>query len=266
MCNIHTLSVKNLSASYSDYQVLSDVSFEVTSGSIICLTGPNGSGKSTLLSLMAGLVLDSLKITTDKKNIRFDTLPVLSLSRKEIAKHIAYMLQNETIAWNYTVRDIVVTGRYAHTVNGRYTESDYAYAEKIIRETEIESLAERRIFSLSGGEMQKVRIARSLAQEPEILLLDEPAASLDFGYQTELLEFIRNLAHNKKIGIAVSIHDLNTASRFADTIALLPRQGRIISGSPAQTLTPENLYNVYGCRFGTFIHPSYNCTQVFTKQ
>jgi len=261
---LHTLSVRNLYASYTGVNVLHGVSLAVHSGEIICLTGPNGSGKSTLLSLLSGIPADTLHIESADTMPEFDGTPIASYSRKNTALHIACMAQDEQSAWNYTVRDIVLTGRYAHTVNGIYSLRDYECVNRVIAEMGIEKLADRRIFSLSGGEAQKVRIARALAQEPDILLLDEPVANLDFGYQAELLSLIKNLAHGHKLGVLVSIHDLNTAARFADRIALLPRHGPCITGTAEEILTAENLSNAYGAQFGIFTHPVYGCPQVYT--
>jgi ABC-type cobalamin/Fe3+-siderophores transport system ATPase subunit len=261
-----TLSVSHLSASYQRTPVLTDVSLRVRSGEVVCLSGPNGSGKSTLLSLMAGIAPEGLAVTSGGGSCAlFCGTPLSSMNRKDTARRIAYMIQDEQTAWNYTARDIILTGRYAHTAAGNYSHSDYETAERIIAETGIEALAGRRIFSLSGGEMQKVRIARALAQEPDILLLDEPAANLDFSYQSELLSLIRHLAHDCGLGVLVTIHDLNTASRFADTIALLPKNRQILSGTPKEVFTAQHLSDTYGVPFGIFTHPSYGCPQAYAK-
>jgi ABC-type cobalamin/Fe3+-siderophores transport system ATPase subunit len=260
----HTLSVQNVCASYGTSVILKNLSLSVHSGEVVCITGPNGSGKSTLLSLLAGIVPGSLHIDSADAMPSFDDTPVVSLGRKKTALHIAYMIQEEKSAWNYTARDIILTGRYAHTAGGIYLQSDYDAADSVIAAMGLEPLAERRIFSMSGGEAQKVRIARALAQEPDMLLLDEPVANLDFGYQAELLTLIKKFAHEHNIGVLVSIHDLNTTSRFADRIALLPRRGPCITGQAACVLTPHNLSVVYGISFGVFTHPVYGCPQVYT--
>jgi ABC-type cobalamin/Fe3+-siderophores transport system ATPase subunit len=261
---LHTLSVQNLCASYNGTRILSGLSLTVHSAEIVCLSGPNGSGKSTLLSLMSGIIPDSLQINSADLMPSFDGIPVASLRRKDAALHIAYMIQSEQSAWNYTARDIVLTGRYAHTINGIYSPHDHDVTDGVIKSMGIEVLSERRVFSLSGGESHKIRIARALAQEPEMILLDEPVANLDFGYQAELLTLIKKLAHERNLGVLVSIHDLNTAARFADRIALLPRGGACITGTAEEVLTVENLTKVYGSKFGIFTHPVYGCPQVYT--
>jgi ABC-type cobalamin/Fe3+-siderophores transport system ATPase subunit len=260
----HILSVQNVCASYGKSVILKNFSLSVHSGEVVCITGPNGSGKSTLLSLLAGIVPDTLHIDSADEMPSFDDTPVVSLGRKEASLHIAYMIQDEKSAWNYTGRGIILTGRYAHTAGGIYQQADYDAVDAVIAAMGLDALAERRIFSMSGGEAQKVRIARALAQEPDMLLLDEPVANLDFGYQAELLTLIKKLAHEKNFGVLVSIHDLNTASRFADRIALLPRGRPCIEGPAECVLTPDTLADVYNVPFGVFTHPVYGCPQVYT--
>ena len=318
------LEVQNLSASWNGVTVLQNVSLTLHAGELVCLTGPNGGGKSTLLTLLAGIKENGLTIDTadvypsfngrllakyeskktspqdneqiQQKNLNHDKAK--PYTRKEVATHISYLTQNETSAWNYKVRDVVLTGRFSHTnISGSYTSHDYEVVDSVLETLHITQLADRNIFSLSGGEFQKVRIARSLAQEPDMLLLDEPVANLDFGYQAELLSFIRDLAHGKKStttsgvnipGVLVSIHDLNTAARFADTLVLLPKidsqkidesrddndstkasatnqNQKMVTGKPEAILTPEVLQSIYGAKFGTFMHPEYGCVQVYTK-
>ena len=274
----NVLEVKNLSASWDGQPVLRNISLALHSGELVCLTGPNGSGKSTLLTLLAGIKETGLEIETADELPSFNGKLLIGglkqkhCTRKEIARHISYLTQNETSSWNYKVRDIVLTGRYSHTgVSGSYSAHDYEVVDSILEELHISSFADKSIFSLSGGEFQKVRIARSLAQEPDMLLLDEPVANLDFGYQAELLFFIQNLAHKQNKGILVSIHDLNTAARFADTLLILSKfkkmnqKQKMVIGKPEEILVPEILKSIYGIQFGTFIHPEYKCIQVYTK-
>lgn len=272
----NVLSIQGVTASWGDDVVLKDISLSIKSGEVVCLTGPNGSGKSTLLTLLAGIKSSDLKVafsSNDKTNcgVFFNDKDISKLNRKEIAKHISYLVQNETSSWNYKVKDVVLTGRFCHTnASGNYSADDYKIADDVMKKLGIAPLSERNVFSLSGGEFQKVRIARSLAQEADFLLLDEPVANLDFEYESELLSIIKCLSHNEKTGVLVSIHDINTAARFADKIILLPKisdrkEQHFFEGSPEQVLTPEILHEVYGSNFGTFIHPEYKCVQVFIK-
>lgn len=197
--------------------------------------------------------------------IWLENKPILQYRPKALAKIRAYLTQTETSAWNYTVRDVVLTGRFAHTSpSGIYTHRDYMVTDEALKQVQISHLANRSVFGLSGGEFQKVRIARCLAQEPHALILDEPVANLDFSYQTELLELLQHLAHKNHLAVLVSIHDLNTAARFADRLAVLPKCRPLITGTPKTVLQPSTLQSVYGHKFGTFVHPAYQCIQVFT--
>lgn len=306
----NTLLIKNINASWNKTKVLTDISLCIKQGDFICLSGANGCGKSTLLTVLSGINVAGLTVCTEqsfdnenktsanhtssnkKKNISLTKKAVINNSvflngkplflykRKETAKHIAYLTQYELSVWNYSVEDIILSGRYCHTNStGIYSQNDYAVVKKVISLLKLESLKDRSVYSLSGGEYQKVRIARSLAQEPDFLLLDEPVANLDFSYQHELLLLLKNIAINgysfsndsqkKYPGILISIHDINTASRFADKLLLLSKINPeinsqfLLSGTPQSLLTKENLRLIYNTDFGIYLHPKFNCPQVF---
>lgn len=241
------LSASNINFSYKKQKVLESVTISVPENTLICLTGPNGAGKSTLLKYLFD------HGTIDGKSFS---------SPKERAKKISFLEQTESSLWDYSVRDFILMGRYCHTRNsGFYSKKDYMVTDSIIEQVQISNLADKSINSISGGEFQKVRIARCLAQEADFLLLDEPVANLDFSYQEEILTILKDLCKTKNYGILVSIHDVNLASRFADKLALLPKLSPLIMGTVEETLTPENLKKTYNCNFKTFIHPVYNCLQ-----
>ena len=266
----NVLKVEGISASWEQNQVLNNVSLSIKSGELVCLTGANGCGKSTLMTIMSGIQNEithgTLKLTQGSGPF-FNNKPLNEMKRKEAARHISYMTQTETSAWNYNVKDIILSGRFPYLdLTGRYSKQDYSIVEDIIKSLHIENLAGRSVFELSGGEYQKVRIARSLAQNPEIMLLDEPVANLDFGYQDELMHLFHNLTRTKNIGILIVIHDINTAARYADRLVLLPKKSCCISGSPSEVLTEENLHKTYPANnFGIFNHPYYNCPQIYIK-
>lgn len=242
------LSASNINFAYKNHKVLDSVTISVPQNSFICLTGPNGSGKSTLLNYLY-------------KNCQIDGMNISS--PKERAKTIGFMGQSETSLWNYSVRDFVLMGRYCHTgASGFYSSKDFQVTDSILEQVQISKLADKSINSISGGEFQKTRIARCLAQEPKFLLLDEPVANLDFSYQEEIISILKDLCKTKDMGILISIHDINLAARFADTIALLPKLSPLIMGTVEETLTAENLKKTYGSSFKTFIHPVYNCLQI----
>ncbi|MBE6344423.1 MAG: ABC transporter ATP-binding protein [Spirochaetaceae bacterium] len=266
----NVLKTESLHAFYNSRQILKEINLSLKPGEFVCLSGPNGSGKSTLMSLLAGTNSEQLKfkgtVFIDKKNI-------LEFKKKELAKKLTYMPQTENSPWNYLVKDIILFGRFPHTsFTGVYHPTDYDIVAQTAETLGISHLLNRQVFSLSGGEFQRVRIARALAQEAKILLLDEPAANLDFVIRFELLKLVKKLAKEKKLSVLVSIHDINLAAVFADKLMLLSAFSeeknigeQLFQGSPHEILTPEILFNVYNRNFGTFIHPEYKCINIFAK-
>lgn len=243
------LLTKNLYASYGKKEILHDISIEIQRGDFVCICGPNGAGKSSLLSMLSGGENENLHI--DKAEIlpSVDEICISKLSRKECAKKIAYMTQTETSVWNYSVFDIVLSGRYPYSFNGHYSSEDRQKAIDVIKELEIENLVDRNVHSLSGGEFQKVRIARALTQNPEFLLLDEPCSSLDLVYESSLLFQLKEIAKNKRIGILISIHDVNLAGKFGNKVLLMPVEKKGIFGNTEEVLNLSNLSQTYGVEF-----------------
>lgn len=258
------LTTERLSASWKNSQVLKDIDITIQRGQLTCITGPNGSGKSTLLTLISSTQEPGLSF---HGNICFKDQHGTSIpaSRKALPLMLSYLPQNEDSTWNYKGRDIIVMGRFPHTGGtGFYSRTDQETVQRTLESLEIEELSEKNILEMSGGEWQKIKIARCLAQDTPYILLDEPVANLDFTFQDQLLSLLKQTAHTTNRGILVSIHDINTASRFADSLILLPKLHPAIQGTPEEVLTEENLSLTYGGRhFGTFIHPRFGCTQVY---
>ena len=268
---ISSLFIENLNAFYGDTKIFSDCTFSLQPGELVCLVGPNGSGKSTLLSVLAGINLDGLKTFSKSSEtipgplLKMKTgnfVPVSSLSRKQTAAVISYLQQDEFSTWNFSVMDYVLQGRFCHAENANYSIEDENIAKEAMEQTGISILAERSIHSLSGGEFQKVRIARCLCQESMFFLFDEPAANLDFVYEPKLLEQLKKIAHEKNKGILVSIHDLNLAARFADRLLLLKKGEPLIQGKPAEVFTEKTIAGVYEWECSVYLHPVFNCLQV----
>lgn len=255
---------KNIKSFWGNNKILDGVNICVEKKKLLCLCGPNGSGKSTLISIMAGLAgFDKLNF---KGSVNLDGKNIYSFKPEELAKKVATLLQSENQTWNYKVKDLVMQGRFCHFKNSFSIPSaqDKKIVDQIICELHIENLAQKNIFEISGGEYQKVRIARCLAQEPEYLLLDEVAANLDFAFQDELFLLLKKIALEKDIGILASVHDLNTASRFCDKLALLKKNGPCYTGATEDLLKPEMLKEIYSSNFAVFTHPFYKCLQVYT--
>ena len=246
------LKVCNLNAGWNKKKILFNINLSIRKGEFICLSGPNGSGKSTLLSIMTGVQTKPVF-----GNIK-ESVPISCLNIKQRAKIVSYMQQKEFPVWDYSVKDIVLTGRFPHTnFTGFYSKADFYAADKAIEELNIKNLANKSIQELSGGEFQKVRIARTVVQETNFMLLDEPVAGLDFSYQEELLSLLKSIAEEKNKGILISIHDINTAARFAQKIALLPKFKPCIYGTPEQIMTKENLSATYNANVEICTHPVY---------
>ena len=260
--------ISKLSAWYGEKPVLSDISFALQQGDFVCLCGPNGAGKSTLLSVMAGVSDAGLKVLGQVGWFRYDashhsTTGASKPSRRELAKLIAYLQQNEYSEWNFLVRDYVLQGRYAYTKRSifgagpaNYAAADYEVVDGVLGELGLSNFSQRYIHELSGGEFQKIRLARALAQTPSFLLLDEPAANLDYVYEPHLMALLRDTAHKKNLGILAAVHDINLAARFADKILLLPpatftatSKKSVLFGSPSDIMNTENLKYTFGVDF-----------------
>lgn len=235
-----TLSVEDLAFGYPGKQVGSGASFALGPGEVMCLLGPNGSGKTTLFKTVLGL------LRPQGGRILVDGEDVARWPRERLARHLAYVPQAHTAFFPFTVRDIVLMGR-ATRVGLFATPSarDRAAAEAALDSLGIGGLADRAYTEISGGERQLALVARALAQEPKLLVMDEPTASLDFGNQVRVLERIAALAHSG-IAVVLSTHDPDHAFLCADRVALL-HGGRLVRlGPPAEAVTPETLKLLYG--------------------
>lgn len=260
---------------YGAKLVLNNINFSLFSGDFVCLCGPNGSGKSTLLSVLASLAEKSLKIQggqtgtvliSKDANEPHNLIPLSSLSQKEKAKKIAYMQQAENSTWDFTVFDFVLQGRFAYSKNGWYSDEDEKIAQESLQELGLATFSNRTIHSLSGGEFQKVRIARALTQQPAFMLLDEPAANIDFVYEPKLLELLQSLAKKKNIGILLSIHDVNLAALYSKKMALLSPNQSFLFGPTEEIFTEQNLSKAFGTNLHTYTHQIYNKLQVTHEQ
>ncbi|MDY3756622.1 MAG: ABC transporter ATP-binding protein [Treponema sp.] len=267
------VQVERLSAWYGKRQVLDNISFSMQAGDFICLSGPNGCGKSTLMTVLAGLGRHKLSTTG---SIQLEGCHLNQLKSKQRAKIISYMSQTESNLWNFTVQDVILTGRYCHTgFTGIYSQQDREIAREAANQLQLKHLLDRRIHSLSGGEFQRVRIARSFCQQPKVLLLDEPAANLDLALRHDLLQATKELAQQQGTAVLMSIHDINLAAAFAQTLALLRPwhslgenqaiTSQLLLGSPQQVMTPANLQQVYNRSFQIFTHPIHRCPAVWVE-
>ncbi len=232
------LSVKNIFCGYGGDPVLKDVSFHTNFGEFIGIVGPNGSGKTTLLRAIAGLIKPSAgAISINGKELK-------AMGRREVSKNVAFVAQLMEPTPGFSVSDIVLLGRTPYLDRFAFEdEEDYKIAKWAIEELKIENLEDRDIASLSGGEFQRVAIARALAQEPKLLLLDEPTSHLDLRFQLKILRLLRRLRESRSI--IATFHDLNQAARFCRKVVLLKKGEVVAFGHPDEVLTSDNIWNTY---------------------
>ena len=216
--------------------ILRDVSFELDSGHFLAVLGNNGVGKSTLLKCINRI------LTADSGSCRVDGEDLLALSHREIAKHVAFVAQHVPDT-QMTVHDMVMLGRRPYMTWG-VTEHDHDVVHDAMRYLNLEDMRGRFLNQLSGGERQKVMLARALAQQPKLLLLDEPTSSLDIHNQYQVLKIVQEICRKDGLTAIVVIHDLNLALRFCDRFLLL-RQGQVYDAGDWRVLTPEALEQVY---------------------
>jgi iron complex transport system ATP-binding protein len=246
-----SLSAENVSFRYSPQSplVVDGVSLRLADGALTGILGPNGSGKTTLLRLLSG----TRRPTTGR--VQLDDRELDRMSRREVAQQIAVVPQETELAFEYSAIEIVLMGRHPHlglfTVEG---PADIEIARRAMASTGTAALADRPFHQLSGGEKQRVVIAAALAQSPRLLLLDEPTASLDLGYQLEISTLLTALNRDHGVTLAISTHDLNLAAATCRELIMI-RDGRVIAGGPTHdVLTPENVRRLYDVAADVHVH------------
>lgn len=248
----HALRSENVTFAYEPgTDVISGVDASIESGTITGLVGPNGSGKSTFLRVLAGL------LRPQSGKVHIDDRPLSGVSNRERARIMGFLPQAVNPVFSLNVFEVVCLGRYPHLgALGALQPHDRTVAERCLRDTGTEDLHNRNFMSLSGGERQRVLLASVLAQEPDLLLLDEPTSSLDIHHQIEIFALLRRLA-SEGYGIGVVTHDLNLAARFCDRLYLLSHlsTGLIASGEPGAVLTEELLSKAYDAPIRVCRHP-----------
>ncbi len=234
------LTVSDLSVRIGSRTILNNISLEIPRGSLLGLIGPNGSGKTTLIRAISGI------LPAQSGRIEVDGQDLAALSIQARAQQIAVVQQARSLPPAFTAWDTVLLGRTPH-LNwlGQVSPLDETRARQAMQSTGTLSLADRRVGELSGGEQQRLLIARALAQSTPILLLDEPTSHLDLAYQVSLLELIRRLAREEALSVLLVMHDLNQAGHYADRIGLLVQGELQALGSPAEILDPELLSQAY---------------------
>jgi iron complex transport system ATP-binding protein len=246
------LDIQSLTVWYGSRAALSDVTLNLRDGEILALVGPNGAGKTTLLRAVSG------GLRPRSGEILLDGEPLSNLSTARRARKLAVVPQARNLPEYFTVWQTVLLGRTPYLGwLGLPVESDQRRVHWALERTETVDLAERRIGELSGGEQQRVLLARALAQETPLLLLDEPTAHLDLYYQTNLLDMVYSLSREQGLTVMMALHDINLAAIYSDRVALMAEGRLLCLGSPAEVLTSDNLTEVYHLPLHVITHPDF---------
>lgn len=235
------ISIRNLDYTAGSNHILKNINISFEQGEFIGIIGPNGSGKTTLLRHI------SAWLKPEKNAVLINERDVLSFSEKELAREMALVAQSSQIEFEFTAMDVVLMGRSPY-ISRFQDESrrDLGIARNAMEVTHTWHLKDRTANSLSGGELQRVMIARALAQDTSILLMDEPISHLDIHHQIEILDLVKGLQIEKGLTVVAVLHDLNLAAQYCDELILLHNGEICCSGSAQEVLTQENIYRVYG--------------------
>jgi len=244
------LEAKNITVNYGDRGAVIDLSLQARPGELIAIIGPNGAGKSTLLRAL------NHSVEPAGGQVLLDGKPLRAYARRAVARQIAVVAQEAELRFPVTVMEFVLGGRYAwSSAWGWESERDIEVARRILRETELEDFEVRLMNELSGGERQRAVVARALATEARVFLLDEPTANLDLAHQATMLRLVRGRCDDQQSAAIVVTHDVNLAAEFADQVMLLKNGREIAVGSPQSVFTAELLKRVFDLEVLVDAHP-----------
>jgi iron complex transport system ATP-binding protein len=247
------LCLKNVTLGYDEKIVLSDINMDILPGEVLGVVGPNGCGKSTLIKGITRV------IAYKSGDILLDDTSISGISQNDLARTVAVVPQSAVLPEAFTAFEIVLMGRTPHLRFLEYEgKKDIDIAVKAMQLTDTLYLADRRAGELSGGERQRLTIARALAQQPRIILLDEPTSHLDINYQIETLELISGLCKKEGLAVLAALHDLNLAAQYCDRIIMLNKGCIFDEGSPLEVVTAVNVKQVYGADVCISSHPVNN--------
>lgn len=233
-----TLSVRDLSFSYGDRKILHGISFEAATGEVLGIAGPNGCGKTTLIKCID-------RIFEPQGEVEFAGKYLEHMTTTEVAQLIAYVPQALTMGMAMSVFETILLGRRPY-IRWSVSDADIERVSMIIDDLGIQHLAFRSMTQISGGERQKVMIARAMVQDPSLLLLDEPTSALDLRHQLEVMELVQRVSREKQVSVLMAVHDLNLASRFCDRLMVM-KEGRVVAlGKPSELLNETLIRDVYG--------------------
>ena len=244
------LTLRNIGYSYGDEWALENIDLDVGEGEILGILGPNGSGKSTLLKVMDNLLVPQ------EGHIKIRGMSYKGMKRAAFAREVAMVAQENHFRFSFTCLEVVVMGRFPHLKRLQFEgKRDLEAAFNSLRSTHALELAGRSIHDLSGGEKQRVLLARALAQEPKVILLDEPTSFLDLKYKREIFGLISSLSRNKGVSVVLVSHDIDLAAHYCHRLVML-KKGRIFAmGEPDEVLTTSAVEDVYECPVLVDKHP-----------
>ncbi|TFH86183.1 ABC transporter ATP-binding protein [Billgrantia azerbaijanica] len=250
----HAIAAERLSAGYRGRRLLHEISLDVPAGRITVLLGANGSGKSTLLKTLAGLH------PAQGGEVRLGGEPLAAVTGRRLARRLAFLPQQPSAPETLTVGQLVMMGRYPYRrLLLPPSPDDHRAVAEAMAQTQVAALADRPLGRLSGGQRQRAWLAMVLAQQAEILMLDEPTSYLDLSHQYELLNLLRRLNQDRRMTLMIVLHDLNQAFEFADHLVYL-REGRLVAeGAPAETADPALIERVFGLACEIRPHPRVDC-------
>jgi len=254
------LELQNVGVAYGHNVVVKDLTFQVMPGEMVGLIGPNGSGKSTIIKAISRVIsLYSGKILLDGKD-------VFKMPRGDLARLLGVVPQMSLLPSAFTAFEVVLMGRNPHLGLLQYEGArDLAITWRAMEMTATHTLAERKVGELSGGEIQRIVIARVLTQEPKSILLDEPTANLDIRHQVEILDLIKNLCLENNLTVVVALHDLNLAAQYCDRLILINNGQVHAQGTPREVINSRNIKDVYGADGCVYTHPVNGLPAVLLK-
>ncbi len=256
----HEYVASSISTGYDNKKVINNLDISIPAGRFSVIIGPNGCGKSTLLKSFARLLRPT------EGDICLDGKSIYSIPTRQLARKIGFLPQSPVVPYGITVADLVARGRFPYqNFLGQMCKKDYEMIAWAMQSMGVEELANVAVDSLSGGQRQRVWIAMALAQDTDILLLDEPTTYLDIAYQVEILDCLSQLNHQKKTTIVAILHDINLSIRYADHIFAMKDGKLIADGTPKEIITPELMQTIYGLDSVIMTDPETNDPYVIPK-
>jgi iron complex transport system ATP-binding protein len=245
------LILKKIRFRYEDSWILKDVDLRINEGEMLGVLGPNGSGKSTLLKVMDGVLLPQ------QGEVLLRGRPLTSLPRTDVAREIAMVAQENFFRFAFSVLQVVLMGRFPHLRRLQFEgDQDMNIALRALRATHASHLSGRSIHEISGGEKQRVLMARALAQEPRVVLLDEPTSFLDLKHKRDVFRLIASLSAERSLGVVLASHDMDLIAQYCHRIVMLKEGVMLQVGSPEEVLTADNIEALYECPVVVDINPA----------